>query len=174
MAALLFRRLLVLFATAILLWTLVAQLNHALAGWGLHVFVGGLYVGFAALTQPHRAGLVAALLAGLACDAHAPVPFGLHGLLYAAAHELLFRVRDRVPRNDPLVETAVTLLVNLALFLAVSFTQIHHAPMPAAAWARLLADLLVSQVVLALVCPWWSALQNRALALARVPRFDMA
>ncbi|MBL9202194.1 MAG: hypothetical protein JNL39_16915 [Opitutaceae bacterium] len=173
MAALL-RRTLVLLAAAILLWALVAQLNHALASWRIHVFTGGLFVVFAALTQPHRAGLAAVLLAGLVCDAHAPVPFGLHGLLFAAAHELLFRVRNRVPRNDAVVATAVALVVNLALFLAISFTQIHHAPVPSAAWARLLMDLLASQIVLALVCPWWSALQARALALARVPRFDIA
>ncbi len=168
------RRTLILFITSLLLWALVTQLNDLIAAWRVHVFAGGLFVVFAALTQPHRTGLAAVMLAGLVCDANTPVPFGLHMLLFATAHQLLHRVRDRVPREDPVSVTAVTLVVNLALFLAISFTQIHQAPVPSAAWSRLLADLVASQIVLALATPWFTALQARALVLARVPRFDLA
>ena len=40
------------------------------------------------------------------------------------------------------------------------------SPAPAAAWPRLIADLACSQVFLALVAPWFFALQLRALTLA--------
>ena len=166
------RRTLVLLASSLLLWTLVTQLNDALAGARVYLFTGALFVAFAALTQPHGAGLAATILGGLVCDAHAPVPFGLHALLFAGAHLALFRVRDRVPRGDNISAIVVVLLANLVLFLLFSFTQIHASPAPAVIWPRLVADLVCSQVFLALVTPWFFALQAGALTLARVGRHD--
>ncbi|MBL9189015.1 MAG: hypothetical protein JNK23_16140 [Opitutaceae bacterium] len=168
------RRTIVLFATLLLLWTLVTQLNDALAPLRVHLFAGALFVVFSALTQPRRQGLAATLLAGLVCDAHAPVAFGLHLVLFAAAHALLFHLRERVAREDAISMTVVALLTNLGLFLLLSFTQIHASPAPASAWPRLIADLAASQLLLVVATPWFTALQARALVVARVPRFDLA
>ena len=166
------RRAAILFATLILLWAVVAQLNHAVGSWRIYVFAGGLFVAFAALTQPRRAGLVASLCGGLVCDANTSVAFGTHMLLFAAAHLTLFHVRDRVPRDDNVSAIIVVLLTNLALFLVFSFTQIHASPSPAAIWPRLIMDLLCSQVFLAVVTPWFFALQARSLELGRLPRYE--
>ncbi|MEO6245158.1 MAG: hypothetical protein ABIQ12_06955 [Opitutaceae bacterium] len=166
------RRTLALFVSSLVLWMLVTQLNDMLAGYQVYVFAGSLFVAFAALTQPHGPGLAATILGGLVCDAHAPVPFGLHALLFAAAHLALFRIRDRVPKADNVASIIVVLLTNLALFLMFSFTQISVAPMPGVTWPRLIADLVCSQALLALITPWFFALQARALKLARVSRFD--
>ncbi|MBM3852984.1 MAG: hypothetical protein FJ399_07485, partial [Verrucomicrobia bacterium] len=91
---------LALFAPLVLLWALLAELNHALSGLHCHVFGGALFVAYAALHQPLRSGLAASLLGGLVCDANTPIPFGTHFVLFAAAHLFLHRVRDRVPRQD--------------------------------------------------------------------------
>lgn len=168
------RRTLVLFGSSILLWACVSQLNDAISAWRVYVFAGALFVTFAALTQPPEAGLASALLAGLVCDANTPVAFGTHLLLFAAAHLILSHVRHRIPRDDNIAAVVVVLLTNLALFLVFSFTQIHDSPAPAAIWPRLIADLLCSQVFLAAVTPWFFSLQARALALARVPRYDVS
>lgn len=167
------RRTLVILASQFLLWAIVAQLNDALSTIRLYVFAGALFVAFAALTQPRRAGLIAVMLGGLICDANSPVTFGTHMLLFAAAHFILFQLRERVPRDDNASAIAVVLLTNLALFLLFSFTQIHDSPFPAVIWPRLIADLVCSQLFLALVTPWFFALQAGALALARVPRDDL-
>ncbi len=158
------RRPAVLLASLLLLWALLAELNHALSTFQLYVFAGGLYVGHLALTQPSRAGLALAFLAGLLCDAGAPVAFGTHALLFAAAQLVLLRLRDRIPRDDALAAILVALFTNFALFLLLAFTQAHLAP--PGAWSRLLADLVVSQLLVALVTPWFFALQARAVALA--------
>ncbi|MGH7945191.1 MAG: hypothetical protein ACREH8_18365 [Opitutaceae bacterium] len=168
------RRTLVLTGSLFLLWAIVAQLNDALSGARVYVFAGALFVAFTALTQPRRAGLIAVLLGGLICDANAPVTFGTHLLLFATAHVTLFHIRERVPRGDNTSAIVVVLLTNLALFLAFSFTQIHDSPAPAAVWPRLIADLVCSQIFLVLVTPWFFALQAGALALARIPRDDVA
>ncbi len=166
------RRALVLSLTLLLLWTLVAQLNHALTGLRIYLFVGGLYVTYAALMLPLRAGLTVSLLGGLLCDANTPVWFGTHLLLFAAAHTVLFHLRNRLPRDDALARVIVALLANLAIFLLFSFTQIGGSPAPAVAWARLVADLVCSQVFLALVAPWFFALQARALELTHAEQRD--
>lgn len=158
------RRSAVLFASLLLLWALVAELNHALSPLHVWIFAGGLYVGQVALRQSQRSGLALALLAGGVCDASTPVAFGTHALLFAAAQLVLFRLRDRIPREDALAATLVALFTNFALFLLLAFTQGHLAP--AGAWPRLLADLVCSQIFVALVTPWFFALQARAVALA--------
>jgi hypothetical protein len=162
------RRPLILFATLLLLWAIIAELNHALSGLHLYVFAGGLFVGYAALTQPMQSGLAATLLAALVCDANTPVAFGTHVILFAAAHLTVFRIRDRVPREDNIAAILLVLFTNFALFLLFSFTQIHAAAAPAAVWPRLIADLVCSQVFVALVTPWFFALQARALAWVEI------
>lgn len=159
------RRPLVLLAPLLLLWAIVTELNHALSGLHVYLFAGGLFVSYAALTQPMRAGLAATLLAALVFDANTPVAFGTHVILFAAVHLTVFRIRDRVPREDNIASTLLVLFTNFALFLLFSFTQVHAAGAPAAVWPRLIADLVCSQVFVALATPWFFALQGRALAL---------
>ncbi len=168
------RRPLVLLAPLLLLWAVVSVLNDALSELRVYVFAGGLFVAYAALHQPQRAGLAAVMVAGLICDANAPITFGTHLLLFAAGHVTLFHLRERLPREDNVAAVVVVLFTNLTLFLVFSFTQIHASPAPAAVWPRLLSDLLWSQIFLTLVTPWFFALQAGALALARLPREDTA
>lgn len=162
------RRFLTLSATLLLLWAIVTQVNDALSGFRVYLFPASLFVVFAALTQPLRSGLFTSAVGGLICDANSPVAFGLHGLLFAAAHIIVFHVRDRVPRDDNVTAIIVALLANLALFLVFSFTQIHSSPAPAAVWPRLVVDLLCTQVFVALVTPWFFAFQARALDTAQI------
>ena len=164
------RRVLVLFATSLLLWALVAQLNHALTDARVYLFPGALFVLYAALMFPLREGVAVSLLGGLACDANAPVAFGTHTLLFATTFAIVFHLRDRLPREDTVGRVVIALLANLALFLVFSFVQIGRSPAPAAVWPRLIADLACSQVFLALIAPWFFALQHHALVLARVER----
>jgi len=160
------RRAAVLFATLVLLWTVVAQANEALASAHVYLFAGGLYVTFAALVLPGGPGLAAVLLAGLLCDANAPVRFGTHALLFAAAHAVLVQLRDRLPHEHTAGRVVVALLANLGLFLALSLLRMGRLPDPAEAWGRLGSDLVASQLFLALAAPWFFALQTRALALS--------
>jgi rod shape-determining protein MreC len=84
------RRTLVLFACGFVLWLLIAQANHYLAPARLYIWVGGLFVTFAALRLPAQEGFNASFLIGLLLDAASPVPFGLHAFLFGIAHLVLF------------------------------------------------------------------------------------
>lgn len=162
------RRTLTLFACHLILWTLVTQLNHELTSAHIYLFVGSLFVTFAALTQPFASGLWATLLIGLVFDANTPVAFGTHMILFATTHVLLGRLRDRIAREDTIGRMIAVILANLGLFLVFSFFQFVRLPAAAALWPRVLVDLICSQIFLTLVAPWYFALQRRALALARV------
>ena len=163
-------RALVTFLTLFVLWVIVAQANHALAGSHVYLFVGGLMVTYAALQLPVWDGMLAVVAAGLLCDSTTPVPFGLHTLLYAASFAVIANIRDHLPREETVARVFVALLANLALFLVFSFALIGRGPAPGQVWPRLILDLLCSQLALALLAPWFFALQGRALILARVER----
>ena len=75
------------------------------------------------------------------------------------------QLRDRLPRDDTLSRVLIALFANLGLFLVFSFTQVARSPAPASLWPRLFADLACSQILLALIAPWFFAIQARALAL---------
>ena len=173
------RRTFVTFFTLLVLWVIVGQVNHTLANaqiirllFGAHVylFVGGLFITYAALQLPLRDGFGAVLLAGLLSDATAPVPFGLNTLLFAGTFAVVFNIRDHLPREETMARVIVALLANLALFLVFSFALIGRVPAPGAVWPRLIADLIYSQVFLLVIAPWFFALQARTLVLARVER----
>lgn len=164
------RHALATFLTLLLLWLLFTQANHLLSGLRVYLWVGGLFVTYAALMLPSRAGLAVVLLGGMLCDATTPVRFGTHLLLFAAAFAVLSHLRDRLPREDPMARLLIALLANLALFLLFSFTQIGGSPVPTVAWPRIIMDLVCSQVALVIVAPWFFALQRRALLLAHAER----
>lgn len=156
------------FLTLLLLWVLVAQVNHLLAVWHMYVFVGALYVTFNALRLPVRAGAIATVLGGLLCDANAPVPFGTHLLLFMVAFALIHNLRKRLPAEETATRVAIALLANFGLYLALTILRAFHTPILGEMWPRLLFDLLVSELFLLLIAPWFFALQTRVLQLARV------
>jgi rod shape-determining protein MreD len=161
------RRALVIFLTLLLLGIMTAQANHYLAVRHVYLFVGGLFVTFAALRLPLRAGLGAVALGGFSLDAMLPLRFGTLTLLFLVAFTIIFNLRDRLPRDETVVRVLVALISNLALFLVLSFLLVGNTPSPGNAWLRLFFDLFCSQVAIALVGPWFFALQDRALRLAR-------
>jgi cell shape-determining protein MreD len=158
---------LVLFLTLYLLRTVVAEANSALSGLHVWLFAGGLFVAYAALMVPFRQGFSASVLGGLLCDSVAPVPFGTHAALFGASHAALYNLRERLQRDETAVRVAVAVVLNMALFLAVTLARIRLVPSGATVWPRLLADFGWSQAAVALAAPWFFALQVRSLELAR-------
>jgi rod shape-determining protein MreD len=156
--------------TLFVLWVVVSQLNHVLAEFRIYIFAGGLFVVYAALALPLRAGFGAVILGGLLCDSGAPVPFGTHMFLFSVAFAILFNLRDRVPRDETVARVIIALLVNLGLFLALSFALIGRIPSPGLVWPRLIMDLICSQILIAIIAPWFFALQARSLILAKIER----
>ena len=159
-------RLFVFFLTLMVLWAGVGQLNHALSGAHIHFFAGGLFIAYAALALPRSEGLAIAMLGGAVCDAHAPVPFGTHVLLFAAAATLIYLLRERLPHEHVLGRTTVALTANVALFVALSLVETHGAAREVRFWPRLAPDLVFSEIFVALIAPWFFSLQEKALALA--------
>jgi len=159
-------RLFILFLTIVVLWAGVGQLNYALSGAHLHFFAGGLFVAYAALALPRSEGLTIAILGGAVCDAHAPVAFGTHVLLFAAAATLIHALRERLPHDHVLGRVSVALTANAALFVALSLLEAHGAARGVRLWPRLVPDLVFSEILVALVAPWFFSLQEKALALA--------
>jgi len=144
----------------VVLLQILAVANHHLAPLGLALFFGGLLVTYAAARFDLRHGLASTLFTGLLLDANTAMPYGLGTFFLGLTHVLIYHGRQRFPRDEPVFFTVVALLANLFLFLALSFVLVGANPRPAAAWGRLLVDLVFSQLALALVATWFFALQN--------------
>jgi len=157
----------VLFLTLYLLRALVAEANSALSPEHVWLFAGGLFVAYSALEFRFRPGFTASVLGGLMCDSVSPVPFGTHAALFATAHVVVYNLRERLQHDETIVRVTVALLVNLALFLALTFGQVRHVPAGATVWPRLLSDLAWSEIAVAAAAPWFFALQAASLDLAR-------
>ena len=80
---------------------------------------------------------------------------------------MVYNARERLQRDETVVTVSAALLVNLALFLALSTIRIQQAHGSAGAWPRMLSDLIWSEAVVALIAPWFFALQRRTLEMAR-------
>jgi rod shape-determining protein MreD len=161
-------RWLIVFLANLLLWWLLGVMNHYLAGASLHCYIGGLFVVYSALRLDYRHGLVAVLLTGLLIDASAPVPYGTSMLLLGLVHATLIYGRRRFPREGAIFGIVIALFANLFLFIALSFLLAGKNPRPGSAWLRLFVDLLASQLLLAVVTPWFLSLQDRAMELIAV------
>jgi hypothetical protein len=162
------RQSVVLLLGNLLLCVLIAQANHDLAPWQMRLWLGGLLLAPAALIGDYLPGAAAVFVTGLALDAVAPVWFGLQAFVLLAGHATLFSVRGRFARDDTTARVISALLANLATFLVLSlFAGLSHPSAPAPGVGRLLADLAASQLVLAVVTPWFFAAQERLLAFFR-------
>ena len=160
------RQVLVLLACTAVLCAIVGQLNHYAAAWAVTFSIPGLLVVFAALRLPLGTGLATAFVSGLWLDAAAPVTFGSQALLLGLAFCLVHRLRARLPREQILVGVVAALFVNLALFVLLALVGIGSLPDPASGGLRILADLFVSQLLTALIGPWFLAFQAASLRLA--------
>jgi hypothetical protein len=177
-------RIVVAFLTSVLLWLLAAQVNHALSGLRVYLFVGGLFVAYPALAFRLRDGMIVSFLSGLLCDANIPLAPDLsrwalalghtHALLFVCAHAVIYRIRDRIPREETVARVLVALFANLGIFVLFSIVHVSQNPLPREIWPRIMVDLACSQVFLALVAPWFIALQTRTLVLFRVERDGLA
>lgn len=178
------RRVVVIFCTHFLLWLLIAQFNHALSRVPVHLFIGGLYVTYAALVLGLRDGMISVFLAGLLCDASMPIAPGLsstalglahtHTLLFVSAYTLVHHLRDRLSRSETMARVLVALFTNLGIFVGFAFLHLSRSPMLGTIWSRIVIDLACSQIFLALIAPWFFALQERSLVLAGVEREHVA
>lgn len=159
------RRVLILTAASLLLALIIGQINHYLGAWQLHVWVGGLFVTFVALRLSFGTGAFVCFLAGLLLDSTTPIPFGTQGLLFLTAHAVIFNIRARAPREETVIGVVIALVANLGLFLALSFLRIDPATETGGTWMRIFSDLLVSQIALTVIGPWFFAVQTRLLQL---------
>ncbi len=162
-------RLAVIFLSHLLLWFLVGGLNHAIAGWQIQLFAGGLFVTYPALRMERTEGLLASLLAGLVVDAASPLPFGLTALLFGIAHTLMLQLRPRLAISEAPLQAVVAILAGVVLYLAKSAALARGLPAVSGIWGRMLWELFLSSVLTGLAAPWFFALQDRCLQLAQAP-----
>jgi hypothetical protein len=160
----------------LLLWWLLGLANDTLGSFSflwmdyvsVHLYLGGLFVTYSALRLDPRSGFIATMLTSLLVDAMEPVPFGSSLILFSLVHATMLYGRHRFPREGAVFAVVVALLANLFLITALSFMLIGAGPRPVAAWLRIFADLIFSQLALLVIAPWFISLQDRAMDLVGI------
>jgi len=153
----------------LVLWWLVGLTNHYLAGSvPVYLYLGGLFIAYGALRLDPKHGLTATLLTALLMDAIEPVPFGTSLILFTLVHVTVLYGRHRFPREGAVFAVVVALLANLFLVIALSFLLVGANPRPGTAWLRIFMDLICSQAVIALITPWFIALQDQAMEFMEI------
>jgi len=148
----------------LLLMYLSVQANHYLAAIPASVFLFGLPIGFAALRLSLGQGLTAAAVTGLFYDTLTPFPLGIALIFFSTTFTVIYTVRSRFHREEAFSSVIVVLLANLFLFAAFSAVATTTTGSPGHP-ARLITDLLISQVLIATICGWFFSFQMAILAL---------
>ncbi len=151
----------VLLANGILL-TLVVSINQYLSGFALYVFIPALALVYPALYLPFRHGFIPILITAAAIEATLPVATGTFVAFATLAALILERYRHRLRSESFGYATGTTIAVNLALALAL--TAILATPHP----GRLLADLVLSSLIIMVATGWFFSLQHASLAWLQV------
>jgi rod shape-determining protein MreD len=136
------------------------------------MWLGGLAITFPALRLAPQQGFNTCFLIGLLFDALSPLPFGLFAFLFSVAHLIIVRVRNRFAAEEALIATIVALITNLVLYVVVTSIVLAQTGGATVSGLRLLLDLILSQLCIALIAPWYFALQERALIFARIGLHD--
>jgi hypothetical protein len=142
------------------------ELNNAFSSTALSVFTAGLPVAFAALRLDFSSGWKSVLLLGLLADALAPVRFGMHALAFLAVFMLIFRMRQRVPRDETLVGTVFAIGANALLFATLCLTLVWRNPAPNRLIGRMLSEAGLSSLLILILAPWFFSFTSHLLAWA--------
>lgn len=151
-------------ACGLVLMLVTRELNHAFSGAALSVFAWGLPVAFAALRLDFTSGWRSVVLLGLMTDALAPVPFGTHAVIFLSLFVLIYRTRQRVPRDETLVGVVYAVVATVIIYLTLSLALVWHAPLPGRQVGRLFSEAGLSALLVALLGPWFLALNEHALS----------
>ena len=148
----------------LLLMYVSLQVNHYLAAIPASVFLFGLPIGFAALRLNLGQGLAASATTGFFYDTLTPFPLGTALVFFSIAFTIIHAVRSRFHREEAFSSVIVVLLANLFLFAAFSAAATTTTGSPGYP-ARLITDLLLSQILIAAICGWFFSLQLAFLEL---------
>jgi len=156
----------IIFLTLLGLQLICIEVNQAVSSYHLYLFAGGLIVSSVAFVLPFKQGLGSVFAVGLSYDAHASIYFGTHALLFVAAYCVITHLRDRLPYDHLAGQVVVSLTCNLVLFIALTFLRIDLVAQPSTVWPRVGMDILISQIIVSIISPWFFSLQHRALELS--------
>ncbi len=156
-------RTVVLIGVGVLFLLLLAETNHHLAYFNLHIYAAGLLLAFPLLRLRYKQGLIFVCLMAFFHDIMAPLPFGASFVPFLLAHTVTYVLRSHFRREEATAGIAYALLLNTLLFLGFAFRGMGEAPLPGLYWQRVLVDGILSQGVVIFIAGWYFSLQDTAL-----------
>lgn len=148
----------------------IAQLNHHLTNFPLlnvasgqvYLFLPGLPLAFAALRFSTGTAMLVSVITALAMESQLPLATGSLLLPATACVCGTLALRGQFNRFEPSTAIVVGLAMNLVLVLALTVLTFDSGGVSV---SRIVVDLLVSQLALAVLTGWFFAAQTALLAL---------
>ena len=156
-------RTIVLTGIGVVFLMVLAEANHYLALFHLHIYAAGLLLTFPLLRLRFKQGLVFTCLIAFFHDVASPMPFGASFIPFVLAHTFTYSLRSHFRREEPTTGTVFALLLNTILFLGFALQGMREAPLQGLFWQRLLVDGILSQLLVIFIAGWYFSLQNEAL-----------
>jgi hypothetical protein len=164
-------RWLVVFAGNFVFLFAVAQLNHHLTNLPLpgisngqvYLFLLGLPLAFVALRLTLGLAVLTTVVTALAYEAGTPLPNGAILLPAAACVCVTHALRPHFNRFEPSSALIAALIINLVMIVALTLIIAYRGG--GISLARVLVDLAISQLALALLTSWFFAAQMALLEL---------
>lgn len=153
-------RLLIILIVNALLYFFVNQLNAALGAKGIYLSLDALYILFAALYFSNYHGLIITAASALTVDAVLPSHFGTNLIIYTIALLTIGRMKIRLRRENPYHVILIALVINLLIILTFTLVTEREGIMSGWFWIRLITDLFLSELVIAIIAPWYLNLQR--------------
>lgn len=154
----------------LLLFAVVYTVNSGLGPWGVQLRLDALWVLFPAAFFRLGPGAIVVGLGGLVAGATQPLPFGAAFVLSLAGFVMMLLARPYFRRDQPALYAAAALVTNAVMVGGLAFwvgatTAGGLAPV---GWWRTVQDLVVSQVILALIAAPWVELCDGTLRRAGI------
>ena len=158
-------RSLLFFVANVLLLHLMLMVNSALAIWAIFPVLLGPMIVFPALYMRHSAYFLCTLCTGLWVDVALPLPFGWMTGLFLCSGVLVFALRKRFRAEENHHPILLAHALNVVAVGALAMPRVHDLYTVPDFWIQTALTIILSQLLLTLVAPWFFNLQRLLLEL---------
>lgn len=150
------------------LYFLITEFNDSIARTSITLFLPGLFLAYPALNLRFYPALFCNVVTGLLIDATSPVPFGSTAIIFLLIQLVINKYRSNIKKNNLYHGWVISQVTNLIIFSFVTlyFNAAHLFEI--GIFVRTVFDFIISQLILALLTPWYLSLVKQMVSFTGV------
>lgn len=133
----------------------IQLVNDTIGTQTIFLYLNGLAIFAPLLFYPIHTGLLCTMLTGVVVDVFQLTPFGLSPFLFALTFTTCYSYRNHFKGNTSFHDTLIIQVSNAALFLTLNLLLNTSNIIFFSFWLSLFVNLIISQLVLIFITPWF-------------------